>query len=347
MKNHSIRAPEDVEEVLHLPGLGIIPPVQEAIAAEEALTLGQAAGKDKEPVRPGQSGVVGDSPIWPSAGAEAFRLLYSRVTYGWGDHQRTILVTSVAPQEGKTLVAANLAVTFAREGARVLLVDCDLRRPRLHKMFQVTRAPGLVEMLRPEWCAAEEEREAMEHERRPHEHAYSLVPELVRSEEPTTTEPSGEAGTATTIKANGHRPAGPPRSGPPRTAGFRNIRETRSRNLWLLPSGAVKRKDGESLKANTVRALLAEVSSEFDVIILDAPPALVSADAVLLAPVADDVLLVVRAGQTDRNAAARAHQQLIDAGGNVIGAVLNDPKGKLTRDRMLYYKYGGYPVSTD
>ena len=117
--------------------------------------------------------------------------------------------------------------------------------------------------------------------------------------------------------------------------------------MWLLPCGAVKRNDSESLKATTVRALITEVSSEFDVIIMDTPPALVSADAVLLASVADDVLLVVRAGQTDRNAAERAHQQLTDAGGNVIGAVLNDPKGKLTRERLLYYKYGGYPVSTD
>ena len=43
----------------------------------------------------------------------------------------------------------------------------------------------------------------------------------------------------------------------------------------------------------------------------------------------------------------RRQQQLTDAGGNVIGAVLNDPKGKLTRNYMAYYKYGGYPVSTD
>ena len=336
LKNHSIRGPEELEEVLHLRGLGVIPPVMEAIAGEEALAVGGASGDGKDGASP--RGVVADSPLWPSVGAEAFRLLYSSVTHGWGDRQRTILVTSVAPLEGKTLVAANLAVTFAREGARVLLVDCDLRRPRLHKLFEVPRAPGLVELLRPavESAAAEEDH-------KPLEHAYSLLPTVVREYAPSTAEP---AGTAASSNGNGTRPAAAPGGAHERSATFRSLRETSSRGLWLLPCGAVRRNSSETLKAGAFRALLAELSGEFDVIILDTPPALASADAVILAPVADDVMLVVLTGQTDRDAAERVHQQLSDAGGNVIGAVLNDPEGKVSLDRMRYYAYP-YPATTD
>lgn len=339
MKNHSIRAPEELEEVLHLRALGVIPPVTEAIAAEEARAVGPAAGPESGQVRLGRRGVVSDSLMWPSVGAEAFRLLYSRLTYGWGDRQRTILVTSVAPQEGKTLVAANLAVTFAREGARVLLIDCDLRRPRLHKVFRTTRTPGLVELLQP----ASPLDEAVDGAQ-PLQHAYSMVPDVARPDGHEPVESNDESGAA--IDGKGQGPAMASRPNPQRSARFRNIRETSTRGLSLLPCGAVDRKSGETLKAGPFGSLLTEVSNDFDVIILDTPPTLASADAVILAPVADDVLLVVLAGHTDRDAAERAHQQLSTAGGNVVGAVLNDPKGMVARDRMLYYAYG-YPTTTD
>lgn len=341
MRNRSFRAPEELEEVLHLRGLGIIPPVAEAIAAEEALALNRPTGNHLG--RPVSRGVVSDSPVWPSEGAEAFRLLYSNLTYGWGDRQRTILVTSVAPQEGKTLIAANLAVTFAREGARVLLIDCDLRRPRLHKLFQVSRAPGLAELFLPDSSAAERELAEAEESRRPLEHAYSMLPDVVRPGEPVTAESAGHAKAVT--NGNGRTTEATPQVGDHRSARFRNIRETGTRGLWLLPCGAVERNGSGTLKTGTFRNLLNELASDFDVILLDTAPALVSADAVVLAPVADDVLLVIRAGHTDRDAAERAHQQLTDAGGHVVGAVLNDPDGKVTRDNQ-YYAYG-YPATTD
>jgi capsular exopolysaccharide synthesis family protein len=60
---------------------------------------------------------------------------------------RTILITSPAPGDGKTTVAANLAACFAQQGMRVLLVDCDLRRGRLHSLFNGSREPGLSDVL--------------------------------------------------------------------------------------------------------------------------------------------------------------------------------------------------------
>jgi polysaccharide biosynthesis transport protein len=89
--------------------------------------------------------------------AEAYRNLRSSIMFmSPGEKQpRTILVTSAIPRDGKSMTATNLAVMLARSGARVLLVDADLRRGRIHKQFAVPDAPGLTEVLgeRQSWTS--------------------------------------------------------------------------------------------------------------------------------------------------------------------------------------------------
>ena len=85
-----------------------------------------------------------DSPI-----SESFRAIEARIEYSRAESEfpKLILVTSPAEGEGKTFIAFNLAGSFAQSNKRTLLIDCDLRRPKIHKIFGVDKKPGLVDYL--------------------------------------------------------------------------------------------------------------------------------------------------------------------------------------------------------
>jgi Mrp family chromosome partitioning ATPase len=95
-----------------------------------------------------------------------------------------------------------------------------------------------------------------------------------------------------------------------------------------------------------LRGLLLQLKTEYDVILLDTPPVLVSADAAILGASADGVIMVVRAGQTDRGAAELARHRVSSAGGRILGAVLNDPDGLVSQLDKGYYAYD-YPAIVD
>ena len=83
-----------------------------------------------------------------SIAAESYRTLRTNVEYSSFDESlKTIVITSSEPGEGKTTTAGNLALSLASDGKKVILVDCDLRKPSIHKRFKISNGEGLSEII--------------------------------------------------------------------------------------------------------------------------------------------------------------------------------------------------------
>ncbi|MCX7971000.1 MAG: CpsD/CapB family tyrosine-protein kinase [Negativicutes bacterium] len=90
--------------------------------------------------------IVASAP--KSIPSEAYRVLRTNLHYAEADRElKTILFTSAGPGEGKSTVSANVALAFAQDGKRVLLVDCDLRKPTVATSFGISKSPGLTNIL--------------------------------------------------------------------------------------------------------------------------------------------------------------------------------------------------------
>lgn len=125
----AIRTPSDVGRHGHLPLLGSVPRLDDEETDVDRMEL-----------------VTRDAPA--SLVAESFRKIRTNLLFsGPADTQRTLLVTSAGAEDGKTSVAVNLAITMAMSSKRVLLVDCNFRRPALRGLFAGTRAEGLSNIL--------------------------------------------------------------------------------------------------------------------------------------------------------------------------------------------------------
>ena len=135
----SIRRRRELEDHVGVTALAIIPNMGAEVQTRRRFPLSTLGRRNGQKATPAGLSV---------AGSEAYRLLHANLSWLQGTQQlKTIVVVSALPSEGKTTVAANLALTFALEGRRTLLIDADLRRPRVHRTFRVARAPGVAQCL--------------------------------------------------------------------------------------------------------------------------------------------------------------------------------------------------------
>ena len=153
--DRSIQGPGDTESYLDVPELGAIPSAKAGLNRLPAYYQNGKALKNKksENGKPSQVELI-TSYNKPSLIADSFRATLTSILYSGenGDRPRVIVITSANPGEGKTTVASNLALALAEIGPSalmqsVLLIDGDLRRPRLHEIFGVSNQWGLADLL--------------------------------------------------------------------------------------------------------------------------------------------------------------------------------------------------------
>lgn len=217
--------------------------------------------------------VINGDPRSPVA--ESYKTLRTNIQYAGFDRTiKSLIMTSCEPSEGKSLTAANLAISLAQDGKKVLLVDCDLRKPMQRRVFNVMGMKGLTNIL-----------------------AENIDYKTV-------------------------------------------VNEVNVDNLSLITSGPKPPNPAEILGSSKMQDFMDEVTSDYDVVILDTPPMLPVTDATVLSRMVDGIILVVRYGQTTVDAASMVKRQFDKVGANVLGAVINDVPAD---DSNYYYAYYDEP----
>jgi Mrp family chromosome partitioning ATPase/capsular polysaccharide biosynthesis protein len=240
-----------------------------------------------------------------SAQAEAFRMLRANLDFMTLERDaRTIIVTSALEQEGKSTTVANLAVAFARAGKRVVLVDLDLRRPVLARFFELD-GPGLTQV------------------------AVGHVP----------------LEAALTGIAITDLPA-PRRRLSLRRRGNQNGKVTRELRgqLEVLPSGPIPPDPGEFVSSAALGNVLGALRERADVVLVDAPAALLVGDVVALSSLADGILVVARPTALRRKTLAEFGRLLSLVRTPALGFVAtgeDDGKGHAVGTAV-----GGYPSAS-
>ncbi len=255
----SVKTPRDIVRYVNVPILGTVPDVDDEEVAIEQVEM--AAHTHPR-----------------SMVAEAFRNIRTNLLLSApAERQRTILVTSPRPEDGKTTIATNLGISVAQSGRRVLLVDTNFRRPSLHNLFPDAGREGLSNALI----------------------GMGRLENLVR-----------------------HTPLP---------------------NLDILVSGPIPPNPAELLSSTYMRELITQAVERYDQVIFDGPPVLLVSDALVLAGLADGVILICRARANSRGVAQRAREQLERVNAHLFGAVLNAAqvrRGGYFREQFrTFYEY--------
>ena len=217
---------------------------------------------------------IHDKPLSPVA--ESYRLIRSALLLSTPDHPpRTILITSMVQQEGKTSNTINLAYILAQNEHKVLIIDCDMRRPRQHTIFGIENSYGLSNYL------------------------------------------SGNT-----------------------DAKLELIRKEIQPLISVIPSGPVPPNPAELLISKKMGILLNEAQKKYDFVLLDSPPIQQVTDSLMLGPLVDGTIIVIKAGSTTFDMLDSGIKKLREGHTHILGVIFNRIKRK--HAGKGYYGYYGY-----
>lgn len=230
--------------------------------------------------------IVNDFPRSPVS--ESFRLFRTNLLYLFeNDESKVISLTSSNAGEGKSWVTANLAISCAQYGKKVLIVDADLRKGRQHRIFRKSNRTGLSDLLKNLRGNLKEE-------------------DVQKIEEELTLK----------------------------------IQDTEVSNVYLLSSGPVPFNPSELLGTANIEFLLELLKKEFDLIIVDTPPATIITDALLFANKVDYMFIVASSRKTKKEGLVNTKKAIESVGGKISGIILNQiPTERRKEYTKSYQKY--------
>ena len=289
--DRSIKTVDQAESTLGLPVFAAVPDTTDEGPVSRLKRRSKA-------FRSSNYRVVVETPESPAA--EAFRNLRAALSLLGPEAERKVsLFTSAVPNEGKSFTSANYSLALAQQGYRVLLIDGDLRRPNVHKIFRFPNArnnsdedspPGVTDCLVGEADIASAARQIPAGE-------IQLVDESIELTE--------------------------------------NILAATGGQLFVLAGGRRAPNPAEILAGPFFGQLIAKAATLFDRVVIDSAPILAVSDTLLMMPHVQTVCIVVRASKTPRPAVRRAITLLAKSGIRPAGLVLN----RLRRSRGVGYYY--------
>ncbi|HEX8490387.1 MAG TPA: CpsD/CapB family tyrosine-protein kinase, partial [Chthoniobacterales bacterium] len=299
--DRSLKTVDQAETTLSLPVLAAIPEISRTESAGQPQNNGALPGTSSYRL-------VAEAPEGPAA--EGFRNLRAGLSLlGPEDERKIFLFTSALPNEGKSFTSANYSLSLAQQGHRVLLIDGDLRRPSLHKIFREVGPTGEAAAM------AEEEQ-------------HGIVDYLV-----------GDIALADAVRVVSARDVdiigtNSPSPGATVTA--------TGGQLSVLAGGRRAPNPAELLSGQSFAELVAEAGKLFDRVVIDSAPVLAVSDTLLMTPYVQTVCMVVRARRTARNAVQRAILLLAGTGSRPAGVILNRLPRNRGTDYYYYYASHGY-----
>lgn len=252
----TVKSGGDLEDVTGLSVLGIVPQI------------------DKQEISSSVGMLTHQDPT--SALAEAYRSFKTALSLSAaGGYPKTLQIASSGVGEGKTTTAIGVALSFIQAGAKVLLVDGDLRNPSIHKDMDIKNDVGLTNFL------------------------------------------AGNEKLGQVVK-----------------------RSSLNANMWVLTAGPISPNPAELLASEKMKEFLDKAEKQFDVVVVDGPPVLGLADALVLSNITRGTVLVVDAGETRKGVLTDALKRLHGVQANIIGTVLTKYNQGHSEYSYLYNYYG-------